>query len=195
MADTQSQFINYKPSYPDSLLIWEKALPMPPSVNQLYAHGQNGPYLKREIVIFREQVQLLVGSRIPGPKGAKPKFKHTPYADRLAIDIYVTAKDHARRDMDNLEKCLLDALTKSGVYQDDFQLDDVRIRRAASQKENPHVIVRLYRLNDVKVADWERMKQEGFYLTNGEPYANKPKAAPKKAATSSRNKPAETPPQ
>lgn len=194
MADTQSQFITYKPSYPERLLIWEKALPMPPSVNQLYAFGQSGPYLKREIVIFREQVQLLVGSLIPGPKGAKPRFKHTPFADRLAMDIYVTAKDHARRDMDNLEKCLLDALTKSGVYQDDFQLDDVRIRRAASQKDNPHVIVRLYRLSDVKLADWETMKQEGFYLTNGEPYANKPKA-PARSVTSSRKKAAATPPQ
>lgn len=173
-ADTQSQFIHYKPSYPDNLLIWEKALPMPPSVNQLYAYARGTPYLKKEIVVFREKVQLLVLGHIVRPiKNEMSPYQHTPFEGRLAMDIYVTPKDRARRDMDNLEKCLLDALTKAGVYKDDFQLDDVRIRRAQHQKDNPHVIVRLYRLNDVSQKDWDTMKKEKFYLTNGQPYANK----------------------
>ena len=185
-ADTQSQFLKYVASYPDKLLLWEKVLPMPPSVNQLYAYGRSGPYLKREITIFREQVKALIGP-----------INHTPYDDRIAIDIFATAKDYARRDMDNLNKCLLDAMTKAGVYADDFQLDDVRIRRAATKKGNPHVLVRIYRLNDIKVKDWERMEREGFYQMNGAPYACKTKAAPKQKTvpTSSAPRSGGAPPQ
>ena len=151
-VDTQSKYISYKPSYPDKLLIFEKVLPVPPSVNAMYSHGRGGTYLNREVVVFRQQVLETVG--VTG---------HTPYDDRLAVDIFVTAKNYARRDMDNLNKCLLDAMTKANVWVDDFQIDDVRTRRAASQKLNAHVLVRVYRLNDLHPQTEEKWKIEKFY--------------------------------
>lgn len=153
MADTQSQYIKYANSYNDKLLLWEKVLPMPPSVNNLYGYGRGGVHLKTEVVKFREQIKLMIGP-----------ICHTPYAGRLAMDIFVTPGTNHRRDMDNLSKCLLDALTKVGVYADDSQIDDVRIRRAQVQKDNPHVLVRMYRLNELKNFERDIIQQEKFYI-------------------------------
>ena len=38
-------------------------------------------------------------------------------------------RDGGRKDLDNLWKCLLDALTQAGVWGDDSQIDDLHIVR------------------------------------------------------------------
>lgn len=48
---------------------------------------------------------------------------------RLEVRIYAFPPDKRRRDLDNLLKPLLDALTHAGVWLDDEQIDDLRIRR------------------------------------------------------------------
>jgi crossover junction endodeoxyribonuclease RusA len=48
---------------------------------------------------------------------------------RLAVDVDAVMPDRRRRDIDNLLKVLLDALTKANAWEDDEQIDDLRIRR------------------------------------------------------------------
>lgn len=52
---------------------------------------------------------------------------------RLKVEIEAWMPDRRKRDLDNLFKSVLDCLTKSGVWDDDSQVDDLRIIRA------PHV--------------------------------------------------------
>lgn len=49
---------------------------------------------------------------------------------RLAVVIKACPPDRRRRDLDNMLKGLLDALTHGGAWEDDSQIDDLRIIRA-----------------------------------------------------------------
>ncbi|MBX3435459.1 MAG: RusA family crossover junction endodeoxyribonuclease [Pirellulales bacterium] len=48
---------------------------------------------------------------------------------RLAVRVTVCPPDHRRRDLDNVQKALLDALAKGGVYRDDSQIDRLEVER------------------------------------------------------------------
>ena len=52
------------------------------------------------------------------------------YAGPVAVEIEAHMPDKRRRDLDNLLKGLFDALTHAGVWMDDSQVDDFRVRRA-----------------------------------------------------------------
>jgi Holliday junction resolvase RusA-like endonuclease len=49
---------------------------------------------------------------------------------RLRIDIECRMPDRRRRDVDNVPKAVLDALTHAGFWSDDSQIDDMRVWRS-----------------------------------------------------------------
>lgn len=53
---------------------------------------------------------------------------------RLSVSIYAAPPDNRRRDLDNLPKAVLDALTHAQVWPDDSQLDRLLIERVPVQK-------------------------------------------------------------
>jgi len=48
---------------------------------------------------------------------------------RLEVRVTVCPHDNRRRDLDNVQKALLDALAKGGAYRDDSQIDRLLIER------------------------------------------------------------------
>ena len=48
--------------------------------------------------------------------------------------------DKRKRDLGNLDKCLLDALTKAGVWEHDYLVDDQRFRRARHEDGSLYVV-------------------------------------------------------
>ena len=48
---------------------------------------------------------------------------------RLAVRVTVCPPDNRRRDLDNVQKALLDALAKGGAYRDDSQIDRLVVER------------------------------------------------------------------
>ena len=102
-------------------------LPFPPSVNRYWRHvGMGGGVrvlLSREGRRYKAAVWATVRAR--GGTGE-------PLTGRLVVDVRLYPPDRLRRDIDNFGgKALLDALTDAGVWQDDSQLDELRIRRCA----------------------------------------------------------------
>lgn len=98
----------------------EIVLPFPPSLNRYWRSVNGRVLISKEGREFREHVTLMAA----GQKW--PKFGQ----DRIAVHIEAWMPDKRRRDLDNLTKATLDALTHAGVWADDSQIDDLRITRA-----------------------------------------------------------------
>ncbi len=99
----------------------EIELPYPPSVNHYYRHVGPRTLISREGRRFRERVcSILAGlslTRFEGP---------------IQVEIEVYPPDERRRDIDNLQKSLLDALEHGGLYRDDSQIVRLEIERRGS---------------------------------------------------------------
>ncbi|MCL4120849.1 UNVERIFIED_CONTAM: hypothetical protein GTU68_007125 [Idotea baltica] len=64
-----------------------------------------------------------------------PVFESHPDFERpLSVWIEVMFPDRRKRDLDNLNKCLLDSLTKSNVWKDDSLIHDLRLVRIGVEK-------------------------------------------------------------
>ena len=95
------------------------SLPWPPSLNHYWRNHHGRMLLSRDGRQYRDEAALalkLAGVRSFG-------------SARLAVEVEVRPPDRRRRDLDNLGKAVLDALTAGGVYDDDSQIDDLRIVR------------------------------------------------------------------
>jgi crossover junction endodeoxyribonuclease RusA len=94
------------------------SLPWPPSVNNYWKPRPRGKglYICPAGVLFREETcVLLAGS--------------TPLQGRLAVHIEAMPPDRRKRDLDNLLKPTLDAMEHARVFEDDSQIDQLRIDR------------------------------------------------------------------
>ena len=86
-------------------------LPYPPSVNHYWRRVGARTLISRAGRAFRERVCSLLAAR-----------QIDPLAGPLAVQIEVFPPDHRRRDIDNLQKALLDAMQHGGAYYDDSQI-------------------------------------------------------------------------
>lgn len=59
----------------------------------------------------------------------------------LSVSLQLVPPDRRKRDIDNYNKALLDALTHSGLWSDDSQIKSLAIEMQAPNKHNPHAAV------------------------------------------------------
>lgn len=95
----------------------EVTLPWPPSVNHYWRMWQNRMVISTEGRKYRQAVadQILI------QRGAKH------IAQKVKVTIAAYRPDERKRDLDNLLKSTLDALSHAGVYEDDSLIVDLRI--------------------------------------------------------------------
>lgn len=96
----------------------ELELPYPPSVNHYYRRVGPRTLISRQGRAFRRKVCALVAAAGVGP-----------LAGRLRVEIEVYPPDRRRRDIDNVQKALLDALEHGGAYRDDSQIVRLEIEK------------------------------------------------------------------
>lgn len=100
-------------------------LPWPPSVNHYWRTPRTGALAGRTLIseegrAYRNAVNTQVTLQ---------RARHH-ITNRIRVEIEAFMPDRRRRDLDNLPKSVLDSLTHAGVWQDDAQIDDLRIYRA-----------------------------------------------------------------
>ena len=93
-------------------------LPFPPSVNRLWRNIGNRTILSREAREYRQTVKEILDYE-------RFDTLHGP----LAVTIHVFPPDRRRRDIDNLQKALLDSLQHAGAFVDDSQIERLSIER------------------------------------------------------------------
>jgi len=99
-------------------------LPYPPSVNTYWRASGKRRFISKAGVLFKQNVRELISSS-----------GYDSFADsRLRVDITICPRSKRRFDLDNLLKATLDAMQDAGLYQDDEQVDDLRIRRGEPVK-------------------------------------------------------------
>jgi len=99
-------------------------LPFPPSANTYYRNFNGRMLLSKKGREYKQSVALECYR-----KGLPKQM-----TGRLVVDILATVPDKRKRDIDNLHKALLDSLAGVGVFRNDEQIDDLRIRRVGVAK-------------------------------------------------------------
>ena len=89
----------------------EFQLPHPPSINHYWRRVGPRTLISREGRRFRERVMAILAAR-----------RIEPLTGTLALEIEIHPPDNRRRDIDNVQKALLDALQHGGAYADDSQV-------------------------------------------------------------------------
>jgi len=102
-------------------------LPYPPSVNTYWRHvvmGRSARVLiSKKGREYREAVcRIVLANRVHGET-------RMPGSRKLAVKLTAFPPDARARDLDNLPKAVLDALTHAGVWADDSQIDALHILR------------------------------------------------------------------
>ncbi|HFP9448323.1 TPA: crossover junction endodeoxyribonuclease RusA [Raoultella ornithinolytica] len=100
------------------------SLPWPPSNNRYYRHNRGRTHISAEGQAYRDSVGRII----------KESMLDIGLATPLKIRIECHMPDRRRRDLDNLQKAVFDALTKSGFWLDDQQVDDYRVKRMSIVK-------------------------------------------------------------
>ncbi|MUN33233.1 RusA family crossover junction endodeoxyribonuclease [Escherichia coli] len=98
----------------------EFVLPYPPTVNTYWRRRGRIYFITRVGQRYRQDVALIVHQQ---------RLKLN-LSGRLAIKIIAEPPDKRRRDLDNILKAPLDALTHAGLLIDDEQFDEINIVRA-----------------------------------------------------------------
>lgn len=94
-------------------------LPFPPSVNTYWRAPNKGPLAGRHLISAEgRKYQSAACAAIIEQLRRLPK----PSAELAAVEITLYPPDARRRDLDNYNKALFDALTHAGVWEDDSQV-------------------------------------------------------------------------
>lgn len=100
----------------------ELYLPFPPSINNYYVKTSRGQFISAKGKKFRNEVIEDIIQQAP----------HLQISGKVLVEMVLFPPDNRRRDMDNYSKAMLDALTKSGIWEDDVQADQLFTYRGVS---------------------------------------------------------------
>lgn len=115
-------------------------LPYPPSINHYWRTARGRTYISDEGRKYRASVSGIL-ARLP---------IFGPLTTRLAVSIKLNPPDRRRRDIDNVQKPLLDALQHGGAYVDDSQIDWLLTERGEVLKGG-QVVVNISTISGVGV--------------------------------------------
>lgn len=108
-------------------------LPWPPSVNRYWRSVKGRVLISAAGQCYRRDVVMKVLTERTGSVGIAPVA--------MRIDAYYP--DRRRRDIDNILKAPLDALTHAAVWADDSQIEALSIRKAGYDTQNPRLEVEI----------------------------------------------------
>ena len=91
---------------------------VPPSVNGIWTNKSNGRYKSKKGKILEETARSEL----------KNQFRCKPLASSLEVRIWLYFKDKRKRDIDNYNKGILDAMTNI-AYNDDSQIEELNIKK------------------------------------------------------------------
>lgn len=101
-------------------MICELYTAYPPTVNNYYVKTQRGIHISQKGRKFRDQLITDFHEQLEG----MPKIE-----GKVRIDVIAWVPDNRKRDLDNLMKPVMDAMTHAGFWSDDSQVDQMSVYR------------------------------------------------------------------
>ena len=112
-------------------------LPWPPSVNSMYRSVNGRTILSKPGRAYKEHAALILNTQ---------PFDF--FGGRVSVSIEAYPPNRRLFDLDNRLKAVLDSLEDAGVYDDDEQIDDLRIVRMPVAKDSARVEVTIAALDN-----------------------------------------------
>ena len=103
------------------MLEQEFTLPYPPSVNRYWRHNRGITHISAEGRLYRKKVHE-----------SKLIQKINKFTGELKLEIDIYPPDKRKRDIDNICKAVLDSLEHAGIYDNDYQIAELILRRHAA---------------------------------------------------------------
>lgn len=123
----------------------EFELPFPPTLNHALGRKGKMSYLAKPQKDYRKAVAwALAWGELHDADSPLATLKF-PLPGRLAVALRFFEPNRLKRDLDNLPKAVLDALTQAGFWIDDSQIDCLILTRAGVRPDQPGVVVRVWR--------------------------------------------------
>lgn len=133
-------------------MIIEIVIPcLPPSLNSAFMYLRKGRVLTKKYLIFKGIVQDIVGK-------TKMPWEH------CSVEIELRAPDKRKRDVDNYSKVLFDSLTSSGIWDDDSQVKEMKVKFVEpGNKNTAYTIIKIKE----KEEEYDRPRNFGKKTTGG----------------------------
>ena len=109
-------------------------LPWPPSVNRYWRNVKGRTITSADGRRYREEVMWKAGAA------------HGKFTTPVSVEIMAWYPDKRRRDIDNVLKAPLDALTHAGVWSDDSLIKSLSIRKAGYSQREPRLEIEIKEL-------------------------------------------------
>jgi crossover junction endodeoxyribonuclease RusA len=106
-------------------------LGFPPTVNNYYVKTQRGVFISQKGRKYREAVAEAINGQMAG----------LYIQDKILVEVILYPPDNRKRDLDNYMKSLLDALTQSGLWEDDSLIDQLFVYRGVKVSPSGSVTV------------------------------------------------------
>ena len=106
-------------------------LPYPPSVNHMYINARGRRFPNAKAKAYKTAIsEYVVEYRVPKFEDAK-----------IALIVWAYPPDRRKRDISNLLKIIEDSLQDAGVFNDDFNIDFIEIKRGEIKKGGGLVVM------------------------------------------------------
>jgi crossover junction endodeoxyribonuclease RusA len=117
-------------------------LPWPPSVNHYWRHV----ILKTKRGL-RQRTLISMEGRHYRTEAIRTIRKQKPVHEIInqpvKVEMHLFPPDRRKRDIDNYSKCVLDALTHARIWDDDYLVNDLHIKRREIQRGTGSVVLRI----------------------------------------------------
>jgi len=107
-------------------------IPFPPSVNRLWRQFRGRTILSKIGRDYRLAVAVALDDH---------GFHEIPSPIEVEVKLWAYVPDGRRRDLDNMLKASLDALTACGIWEDDSQIKKLSIEHCGIDRANPRLVV------------------------------------------------------
>lgn len=106
-------------------------LPWPPSVNRYWRNVNGRTIMAADGRRYREEVLWKTGA------------SSGSFTTPVSVVILAWYPDRRRRDIDNILKAPLDALTHAGIWSDDSLIESLSIRKAGYSQPSPRLEIEI----------------------------------------------------